>query len=112
MIAYNAVMEKICKVDGCQEPIGGNKCGSLCHKHWAEKSSSSLRRIVDDPEADGGGPEPGDPTEEEIWEEAKKIRENRTSHRGSSEKSKDIKVYRLHLPNGMNIKDFENDDLE
>lgn len=100
--------EAQCKVTGCENPIGGTgtKCGDLCHQHWAEKSSSSLRRVIDDPEKPGGGPEPGDPTTEEIWRLAAEIRKNKTKHRNKEVSDTPTRMHRLHLPEGMTIKNL------
>ena len=106
-------MEEVqCKVRGCTNPIGGTgtKCGDLCHVHWAEKSSSSLRRIIDDPEKQGGGPEPGDPTIEEIRAMTAEIRASKIKHRGKDQAPSDPKTYRLHLPDGMTLKDIDWDE--
>lgn len=105
-------MNITCKVRGCNNSIGGEgtKCGDLCHEHWAEKSSSSLRRVVDDPSKAGGGPEPGDPTIQEIAEMTKLIRETKISHRNLEVEDSGPRIYRLHLPEGVSINEIDNDD--
>ena len=100
-----------CRVPGCTEKTGGagTKCGSLCHYHWSKKSSSSLSKTIDDPEAYGGDPEFGDPSPEDIWNMAYSLRVVRPKRRGKKkeEKGEEMRLYKLHLPDGCHINDFD-----
>lgn len=100
-----------CRVPGCNNPVGGpgTKCGTLCYDCWSSRSSSSLSKVVDDPDSPGGGPEPGDPTEEEIYETARKIRESRKVRGSKDNKPTGSTVYKIHLPDGITMDDFDDD---
>ena len=100
-----------CKVSGCSGEITlGTRKGQLCKIHWAQKTSSTLFKTIDNPNSYGGDPEIDDPTLEEIWAFALKIREEKQNIGSKPEINKEKTEHKLRLPRGLFITDFEIED--
>lgn len=99
-----------CKVSGCSGEITlGTRKGQLCSIHWSQKTSSTLFKTIDDPNSYGGDPEIDDPSLDEIWLFAMRIRQEKESLGSKPVPNIEKIEHRLRLPKGMSIKDFEED---